>query len=175
MFDNVQHVLGEVARPNYTTHLRIPEVGIRDGSGNIVGTVQSNVPDLVVVSGALPGSPQVSEGANLTLRFRRGEPFKGEPGLVWTIEGDKGELRLIAPSGPAINAMAYGQPVTIEVHDYDTDEVSPVEWSWYDWQEELPIASRNIGALYEVFAEGGAYPTFQDALRRHEQIDGFLN
>lgn len=175
MFDNIQHVLGEVTDPKHASHLRIPEVSIRDASGTITETVKSNVPDLVVISGALPGSPHVSRGANLTLRFRRGEPFKSEPGLVWTIEGDKGELRLIAPSGPAINAMAYAEPVTIEVHDYATNEVKPVEWSWYDWQEELPIASRNIGALYEVFADGGEYPTFQDAVKRHEQIEQFLD
>lgn len=174
MFDNIQHVLGTVASPNSTTHIRYPNVGLRDGSRNIVDTVTSDVPDLIVVSGALPASPQVSEGANLTIRFRRGETFKGDPGLIWTIEGDKGELRLTAPSGPAINAMAYNEPVTIDVHDYTTDEVTPLEWSWYDWQEELPVASRNIAALYEVFADGGEYPTFQDALERHEQIDGFL-
>lgn len=161
--------------PNHTSHLRIPEVNIRDASGTIIETVKSNVPDLVIISGGLPASPHISEGANFTLRIRRGEPFKGEPGLVWTIEGDKGELRLIAPSGPAINAMAYSKPVTIDVHDYATDEVTPVEWSWYDWQEELPVPSRNVGALYDAFADGGEYPTFQDAVKRHEQIDSLLD
>ena len=156
------------------THIRYPEVGLRDGAGNIIETVTSNVPDLVVISGPLPGSALVSEGANLTIRFRRGEQFKGDPGLVWTIEGDKGELRLISPSGPALNARAYDEPVTIEVHDYASDEVTSLEWSWYDWQEELPVTSRNIGALYEVYADGGEYPTFQHALERHEQIDSFL-
>ena len=174
VFDNVQHVLGEVKDPKIATQIRYPEVGIRDGEGNITETVKPDVPDLVVLSGALPGNSLVSKGANLTLRFRRGEPFKSEPGLVWTIEGDKGELRLVAPGGPAINAMSYDPPVTLEIHDYATDEVTPVEWSWYDWQAELPVASRNIAALYEVFAEGGKYPTFQDALERHEQVDGIL-
>lgn len=171
MFDNIQHVLGEVTNPSYATHFRYPEIGIRDASWNLVGTATTDVPDLIVISGGLRGREFVSEGANLTVRFRRGEPFKGEPGLVWTIEGDKGELRLTAPSGPALQSLAYDQPVTIEVHDYDTDQVTPVEWSWYDWQEELPLFSRNIGALYEAFAEGGEYPTFQDAAGRHEQLE----
>ena len=155
-----------------TLQIRRPEVDIRDGDGIIRETVTSDVPDLIYVSGALPGSPIISDGAILAIRYRRGDPFKGEPGLVWTIEGEKGEIRLVSPSGPAIQALS--EPGTIEIHNFDTDEVETVEWKWHDWQEGLPIPARNIGALYEAFADGRKYPTFQDAVERHEQISSFL-
>ncbi|SPO01774.1 related to transcription co-repressor GAL80 [Cephalotrichum gorgonifer] len=171
--DSIQHILGVIQSPSSTTQIRYPDVKIRGPEGTIIEIIKSDVPDLIVVSGALPGTSRVVEGATLSIRFRRGAAFKDEPGLVWTIEGEKGELRLVAPSGPAVQAV-FSKPISIEVHDYATDEVAPIEWAWYDWQEELPIASRNIGALYEAFAEGGGYATFQDALERHEQIDNLL-
>lgn len=159
--------------PKSTLQVRRPEVGIRDGAGNVSETVESDVPDIIYVSGALRGSPIVSDGATLAIRYRRGVPFKGEPDLVWTIDGEKGELRLISPSGSAIQALS--EPGAIEIHDYATDEVATIEWSWHDWQEELPVPGRNIGALYEALAGGQDYPTFHDAVERHEQISIFLH
>lgn len=172
MFDNIEYVLGTVQNAKVTAQTRRPQVGIRDGEGNIRETVTADVPDLIHVSGALPGRSAVSDGATLAIRYRRGDPFKGEPGLVWTIEGEKGELRLISQDGPAIQALS--QPGVIEIHDFATDKVETVEWSWHDWQQELPPSAKNIGALYEAFADGRDYPTFQDAVERHEQISSFL-
>ncbi len=69
------------------------------------------------------------------MRYRKGPPFKGEPAFVWTVSGEKGELRLVSPAGAALQANVYGDaPVTIDVHDFDTDEVVPVEWEWAAWQ-----------------------------------------
>lgn len=50
----------------------------------------------------------------------------------------------------------------MEIHDYVSDEVSSFEWAWHGWQEDLPGPSKNIGALYEAFAEEeeGGYASF---------------
>lgn len=97
---------------------------------------------------------------------------------MWTVNGEKGEIRLVSPGGPSLQAGSYTPPVTIEVHDFESDEVEVVDWSWESWQEELPIMARNIAALYERFAAGvvdDATSTFASALERHEQIGSLLS
>ena len=142
----------------------------------IVGTVKSNVPDLVIVAGTLSQSDITQKNASFLFRFRRGQPFAGEPDLVWTINGEKGEIRLVAPSGAALHANASTDDLTIEIHDYETDKVESVEWSFEDWQTELPLFARNTGKVYDVYAAGeGPVPTFGDALVRHEQLEGMLS
>lgn len=174
VFEWLQFVLGDLQ--NIESHLQIqrPEVPIRDpASGAIVETVQSDVPDLILVTGSLPASEHVRGGATLHVRFRRGQPFKGEIPLVWTVAGEKGEVRLSASGGPSIAAMGHGAPLAIEVHDFETDTVESVEWAWPAAKEELNVVARNIGALYEAFAAGDEtkYPTFDHAVKRHRQLE----
>ena len=66
--------------------------------------------------------------------------------------------------------------MTIEVHDFETDEVTSEEWKWGSWQEELPLVARSIAVLYELFAAGDVsqYVTFDVALKRHEQLNSIL-
>ena len=156
--------------------LRRPAVEIRDpGTGKTIKTVTSDVPDYIVVTGVLEESKVTRAGATALLRFRRGQPFPGDAPLVWTIHGEKGEIRVVSPGSTAIQANAFDAPVPIEVHDFETDKVDKVEWAWADWQAELPVAARNVASLYEAYAEGKPYPTFEDALRRHEQLDEILS
>lgn len=177
MFDQIQFVLGDVQ--NITPHLQLqrPNVPLRDPSTKqVVETVKSNVPDLIIINSTLPASPTAAEGANVLYRFRRGPPFHGEPPLVWTITGEKGEIRLQSFTGVALHANSYNEPVDIEVHDFATDEVQKVEWTWQSWQEELPGVGRSVALLYDKFAYGpfeGA-PTFETALSRHEQIENHI-
>lgn len=137
----------------------------------VIETVKSDVPDLVIATGTLRESPIAQEGAALYFRLRRGQPFLGEDPLVWTINGEKGEIRLSSPGGTALQATAYNKPVTIEVHDHETDSVQKIEWGWTDWQEEISVIGRNTGALYENYVNGDAYPTFEDALKLHEKLE----
>lgn len=62
------------------------------------------------------------------------------------------------------------------MHDFEKDEVEFVDWNWQEWQEELPVVARSVGALYDAFAAGdeSKYPTFEDALARYEQLDKIL-
>jgi hypothetical protein len=183
VFDFVQEAVGQTVDVQAHFQLQRPEAKVRDPKTNeIIQTVKSDVPDLITTIGTIETSPTVQEGAQLSVRLRRGAPFPGEPALVWTVNGEKGEIRLAATSGVALQAMAYTQGVrnggvSLEVHDFGTDKVEEVEWEWAPWQEELPINARSVGAVYEAFADGkkGGYPTFEDALTRHQQLEGFIS
>ncbi|KZL78866.1 oxidoreductase family protein [Colletotrichum incanum] len=178
LFDQVQHVLGEAAIQHSHLQIQRPNVRIRDPSTQqIVETVSTNVPDLIVATASLPSSDFVVPNATLLARFRRGQPFPGEPQLTWTINGEKGEIRLISQDSVALQAFADGDQVRIEVHDFESDSVERVAWKWADWQDELPVPAKCIGAVYDAFAEGegAGVPSFEDAVRRHEQLAGLLS
>lgn len=183
MFDYVQSVLGEATELQASLQLQRPNVKLRDGSGKITETVVSDVPDLLSVSGIIQESSFTQKGATLQVRYRRGQPFKGEPAFAWHINCEKGEIRLTSPSGSSIHANSYSEPVVIEVHDFATDEVRTLDWAWPEWQEEneLPIVSRSVALLYEALHEHLSkgvpreYPDFADAVKRHEQLDSILS
>lgn len=178
VFDSVQTAVGSVGDLKGHIQLQRPDVGIRDPKTNAVTkVVKSDTPDLIIATGVLPSSTTVQEGANFLTRFRRGQVFPGDPALEWTVNGEKGEIRLVATASPAIQALAADGPIVIEVHDHASDTVEKIEWDWLSWQNDLPINARNIGALYEAFADGEEinYPSFADALGLHEQLDQIIN
>ncbi|KAF6842244.1 oxidoreductase family protein [Colletotrichum musicola] len=171
----IQSVLGEATSLKAHNQIQRPQVQIRDpATREIVETVTSTVPDLVITTATIAPSDYVAENATLLARFRRGQPFKGEPALVWSINGEKGEIRVTSDASTALQAGAETSAVRIEVHDFAADEVEKVEWEWEGWQAELPVWTRSIGRLYEDFAEGKAVPTFEEAVRRHEQLETIL-
>ncbi|KAF6809711.1 oxidoreductase family protein [Colletotrichum sojae] len=175
LFDQIQSVLGEATSLKAHSQIQRPRVQIRGpASKEIVETVTSTVPDLVVATATIASSDHVAEGATLLARFRRGQPFKGEPALVWSINGEKGEIRVTSDATTALQAGAETSAVRIELHDFATDEVEKVEWEWEGWQAELPVWSRSIGRLYEDFTEGKDVPTFEEAVKRHEQLETIL-
>ncbi|KAJ1568462.1 hypothetical protein HK405_001735, partial [Cladochytrium tenue] len=174
LFDTVQSIVGDISDLHGHLQLQRPDVKLLDrATGAIVGTQRSNVPDLIVAAGSIPESPTTQKDASALLRFRVGAPWPEDPPLVLTIHGEKGELRLTSHAGSSLG-VAYQKPVVIDLHDFATDTVERIEWSWEDWQEELPFAARNIGLVYEAFAKGEGYPTFEDAVKRHEQLDALL-
>lgn len=171
--------MGDIANIKSHLHLQRPSIRIRDTeSDKFVDTVTSNVPDITFATGTLKESTTVQKDAAVSVRFRRGQAFPGEPPLIITFNGEKGEIRLRGYGGTALNASAYSEPVIIEVHDFETDTVEQVEWKWSEWQEEneIPIIGRNIAAVYEAFANGNAEElvSFKEALKRLEQLEGML-
>lgn len=115
-------------------------------------------------------------GASLYVRFRRGQPYKGEAPLTWHINCEKGEIRLTSTAGAAL--QVGGDGISVEVHDFEKDEIHSVPWAWPDWQDgkDYPPPSRNIASVYDGFAaNAGGYPTFEDALRRHEQLGAIIS
>ncbi|KAL4728311.1 hypothetical protein ACLX1H_005054 [Fusarium chlamydosporum] len=179
IFDAYQTIVGDIANIKSHLHLQRPSIRIRDTeSDKFVDTVTSNVPDITFATGTLKESTTVQKDAAVSVRFRRGQAFPGEPPLIITFNGEKGEIRLRGYGGTALNASAYSEPVIIEVHDFETDTVEQVEWKWSEWQEEneIPIIGRNIAAVYEAFANGNTEElvSFKEALKRLEQLEGML-
>ncbi|KAH8887242.1 NAD(P)-binding protein [Thozetella sp. PMI_491] len=177
LFDFVQSVLGEAQDIQSRLQLQRPEVDITVDDV-AVRTARSDVPDFFVLTATLTPSNFTQKGAILLLSCRTGQPFPGQPTVDWTIEGEGGRIRLQAYGSSALNAAApyFSKPVTIELHDFKNDKVEKVPWEWEEWQDELPIPTRNIASVYESFASGSAYiPTFEHALVRHEQLQQMLN
>ncbi|KAI0158801.1 hypothetical protein BJ166DRAFT_528487 [Pestalotiopsis sp. NC0098] len=170
----IQHVLGDIENVQSRLQIQRPQVKIVD-PGKDAEIIESDVPDLAFLQGSLPESATVAKDASISITYRRGQPFKGEPGLDWTIHGEKGEIRVRAFDGPALNAGGDG--ATIEVHDFASYEVQAVDWKYADAYAGLPTPARNIGALYDAFASGdeAAYPDFERAMVRHRQLGGILD
>ncbi|KAK4139568.1 uncharacterized protein C8A04DRAFT_15743 [Dichotomopilus funicola] len=176
----IEASIGDLASFRGDYHLQRPEVEIADGEGKVVGKATSNVPDLILGLGRWGESSITQANAPLHYRFRRGPPFPGDSALVWTIQGEKGEIRIVSPQSTFVHIGDPNAPQVIEVHSFDTNEVEKVEWDWPEWQKELPYPARAIGAVYESYAAtkaSGAEPnhlTFADAARRHEYLDNAL-
>lgn len=155
--------------------LQRPKLNILDPStGKIVDTVTSDVPDLIHMTGSLPESEHIVKDATLHMSFRRAQAFQGEPALVWTLLGEKGEIRLTAVLDIMLQASQL-LDVTIEVHDHDRGEVERVDFGWGS-SLELPYLTRSYVPIYEAYASGivGAYADFDHALKRHKQLDEML-
>lgn len=159
--DYVAHVLGEFVSFSSQLEIQRPEVEIID-DGKVLETVNSDVPDLLMLHGTL------SSNVPLSFYFRRGEPFKNDPGLTWNIHGEAGEIKV---QGPGPSFQANDDNFKILVHDFTKDAVEEVNWksSFVD----LPVPARNVAALYETFAEADPkqYPDFENAVVRHRQIE----
>ncbi|KAK7754966.1 hypothetical protein SLS62_003050 [Diatrype stigma] len=174
-FDWVQHVLGDLGTMQSRLQLQRPKLNVLDPtSGRTIDTVTSDVPDLVHMTASLLGSEHVVKDATLHMSFRRAPAFQGEPALVWTILGEKGEIRLTAVLETMLQVSEM-LDVTIEVHDHEGGAVERVEFGW-DSFLELPYQTRSYGPIYEAYAAGtvGSYADFEHALKRHEQLDGML-
>ncbi|KAF5025862.1 hypothetical protein F66182_2084 [Fusarium sp. NRRL 66182] len=177
LFDQLQYILGDIT--NFKSRLQIqrPNVKIQDTATNkITETVTSQVPDLIIATGTLRESETTQKDASVLLRFRRGQSFPGEPHLRISIYGEKGEIRVTSAASAILHVGASRDTIKIEVHDFETDKVEEVDWKHEAWQEEIPAVSRSIAAVYDTFADGGkeGLVTFDDALLRHEQLEGLL-
>jgi hypothetical protein len=182
VFDFVLSVVGELdpSSVHARTQLQRPDIRIRDPTTNkIIEHITSDVPDLLSLHGALASSPQSVPGATLSFLFRRGQPFPGTPSLVWTINCERGEIRLISPTGIALQASASDESVKIQVHYFATDEIENVEWAWNKRQEELPLFARSVSECLYAFAEGreegDGWAGIESAAVRARLIEQFLN
>ena len=175
VFDWVQNVLGDVHNIQSRLQLQRPKIKVLDPYfGRSTNTIQSDVPDVIYVTGTLPGSEHIVKDATIHMRFRRAPAFLGEPALVWTILGEKGEIRLTAAYDTMLQVSQLGD-VTIEIDDHEKREIERVDFKW-DAFSELPLLSRSYGSLYEAYATGavGKYADFDHGLKRHTQLDGLF-
>ncbi|KAI0508980.1 oxidoreductase family protein [Xylaria bambusicola] len=183
--DYVHDVLGEFDGFQSRMQIQRPVLKIRDSNGVTTDQeIRSDVPDLVAVHGKLAkGKADIADNATLSFTFRSGHQFKGTPGFIWTINGEKGEI-MVTANGAYVHSDSYKDPIDIQLHDHATDEVVPIEWDWQDWQKDLPRRSRIVAELYERFArwwESGApagdlpqeseWPRLHDAVARMKEFD----
>ena len=162
MIDYIHFVLGEFSEFQAHSAVVQKEVKIMGSEGEVLETVETDVPDFLTVHGTLEGEQKVP----LAVTFRRWQPFKGTSGLDWHITGTKGEIRITSPK-PILNALDEGTEILVE--EYATREVEKVEWK-HDYQDQ-PLMARNVAGLYEAFAKGDEYPDFEVATRRLRELD----
>ncbi|CAK5273694.1 unnamed protein product [Mycena citricolor] len=174
-FDLIQTVLGEATEIKSQPQLQRPINTVRDpATDTVTDNIKSDVPDLFIVTARLTESPTVVRDASLLFRFRRSPPFPGEPALVWSIAGEKGEIRVTNQAFSMLHMVSAG--IVVEVHDFETDKVEKVEFDLEEsWPGDAtaPLPSKIVALLYDRFATEGQYPTWEDAVKRHEQMDDF--
>ncbi|KAI6869618.1 hypothetical protein KC338_g2467 [Hortaea werneckii] len=176
--DAVHSVLGEFETFQSHTQVQRPGQEILNRSDGTRTSKVSDVPDLVSIHGTLATQhPYVAPGASLVVNFHYEPPFPGTTPLVWTITGEKGQIRLSAESGSLIQTNASG-PMTLQVYMFDSGKVEDISWGWEDWQTALPHRARNIGKLYEIYAENKTaeygVADFDAAVKRHQEMDALL-
>lgn len=111
------------------------------------------------------------------MTLRGGPPFPGVPGVDWHIYGSKGEIRFTAPA-PLIQMGSAG--VKIEVQNGEGGDVETVEVERDAFDDlaagekagHFALAACNVGRLYAALKEGKLTSTFEDAVERHELIEG---
>jgi hypothetical protein len=183
VFDFVLSVLGELDPSTVSTKLQLqrPSVRIRDpATKKIVDTVTSTVPDLISLHGAILPSDQTVEDATLSVFFRRGQPFPGTPPLIWTINCEYGEIRVVNNDSTSLHASGYNLPLVFQIHYFEDDRVEDVTFKWSKDQEAVPAVGRSVLSALFGFAdalagrEGDGWLSLEDAAKRAAQIEGYL-
>jgi predicted dehydrogenase len=183
MIDYVHEVLGGWQEFHTKMQIQRPELKLSGTNGMTNRIIKSDVPDLISAHGTLRTDKGVTvPGATLTASFRLGQAFKGEPGFVWYIAGEMGELRVTAPGPYLMSGDSFDGPIAIDHHDYGTDEVRDLGWNWPEWQKELGLRARSVAEVYERYAEwveggkgdvveGREWPRVEDGVGLMEEFD----
>ncbi|KAF3048326.1 hypothetical protein E8E12_011691 [Didymella heteroderae] len=131
-------------------------------------SVKPGVPDYPSVQGVPQNNKGVVvPGATLLATFRLGLQFKDQPGLMWIINGEEGELRLAAP-GPHFQAgYSFDGPITVAHHDHATDELTDLGWDWSERQKKYRLRATSTAELFERYAD--QVETGQPEFISHEQ------
>jgi predicted dehydrogenase len=117
-------------------------------------------------------SAELSSGALLSLHYRGGMP-RGTPGLVWDINGTRGDLRITGPLG-------HAQLVPLSVQGATTSEPAlhamEVPASFQASVFGLTPEPGNVARLYARLASdlrdgSRSAPSFQDAVRLHRLLE----
>ena len=142
-----------------------PKVNLIDleNKGKVVDTITKDTPDNISLQG------RFKSGTLLNYGLRSAAPFPGEPGMRWTINGEKGEVLITCPS--AMFDINH-EGVKIQLHELSNDKAEDIELP-ADKLADLQHPAQNVGRLYEAYAEGDTkgYCDWNLALKRHELIE----
>jgi len=155
----IRDVLGEVGRVSAVLATRRPTARALD-TGNVLPVT---APDQVLVSGLL------ESGAPISIHYRGGAS-RDPVGLLWEINGTKGDIRLTAPSGH-LQMVPLHLSVVLDGGKY----VEPLELDndrrgWPEGSE-----AGNVARLYAAMADDirngtRTAPNFDDAVTLHRII-----
>lgn len=167
--DYVQYVLGYGFKTIHSLLAnRRTHIALTDAEGKVIEPHhRKNADDTIFLNGTL------STGIPLSMTLRGGQPFKGAPGLVWSIYGSTGEIRITA-GGPFLQ-IGYAESqggIKVEVHSFGDGKDSVEEVETVDELEDLPMPGRNVARVYKELEEGKISCTFEDAVDRHTFIEG---
>lgn len=156
---------GELEAFSSVMGIERPRMNLIDLSkkGEVVDTIDKDTPDNIMLQG------RFKSGALVSYELRSASQFPGEPGVRWTIHGDKGEIQVTCPSGMFdINH----EGVKIQLHELSKDKAETVELPSDDLSD-LKHPSQNVGRLYDAYAKGDtkSYSDWKLALQRHELIE----
>ena len=146
-----------------------PKMKIRKEDGSISQELyEKTTQDQMMLQGRLARDP----AAMLTLHLRAGENPVDGPGTVWTIYGEKGELR-VEWEGPGPHSRPA---MSIKMSNFEQNVIEDVSWDegGSRWAS-LPVPAQNVGHLYELFAEGKGYADWDVALKRQELLESFYD
>lgn len=168
-FDVITNTLGQLSSFSAILGIQRSETKLRSaplaaGPGvPIVGTIPRTTPDHILLQGHL------ASGALISYSVRGGLPIPGTPGLVWSIYGENGEIRVTA-EGTNLHIGAPGD--SIMIHDHATNTAEKIEWENDQW-DELPWPAKNVARLYEAFAldDKQAYADWDESLVRHRLVE----
>lgn len=174
MLDAIFFVHGE-PQPTYSTllgNLR-PEMRIAKPDGSITTeTYPKSTPDQILMHGHLSSSSDKAPAPVFTYHLRAGNRFTGTPGATWRIYGDKAEL-LVEIDGAA---PQVGAGFRVRICDGATGKVEElsIEEDGDEWAKLSP-AARQVGRLYEAYANGDEYPDWDVAGKRFDILEKFYD
>jgi len=160
-------VLGELESQHTLLGSQYPTIDILKPDGTIAIKSQPQTShDLLSLHGRL------QNGASLTFHLRgvgRGATFPSTPNLDWRIFGSTGDIR-VTHDESILGGGVETTPI-IELRKGEKVERIEVKVDELEGVGEMPLIARNIGAVYEAFAEGEGYADFEHAVRRHRLIE----
>ncbi|KAI9023180.1 hypothetical protein DFJ74DRAFT_668054 [Hyaloraphidium curvatum] len=168
-FDAINQTVGQLDTFSSILAITRPETLLRSTpltagpDAPIVGSVPRTTHDQVLIQGHLVS------GALLSYHLRGGQPFPGFPGLLWTVYGESGEIR-VTTNGSNLHIGAEGDAVA--VHNHKTGKVEAVEVAKDQW-DDLPFPARNVARLYEAFAaeRTADYADWDASVTRHKLVE----
>jgi len=180
--DFVFYTLGEPKTLNTILANQRPKVTIVDKKTTPptpLRTVTKDTPDQILLQGEL------ESGVVFSYHLRGGPPFPDTPTppFIWRIYGETGEIE-VSGSSCLLN-VGYSPDLQVRLHDHKSGKVEVISTPDNEFFAALPVASRNMGRVYDGYAElkgikstvGGtveALVDFKEALKRHVLIDEAL-
>jgi len=170
-WDYIQYVLGYGFKSAHSIlSNRRPTIKLLDSTGKVVEEKHAKTSDdTIFLQGLISSSSSPGDGIPFSYTLRGGKPFPSTNGLTWSIYGQTGEI-LVTASSPFLQ-IGY-EDMKIQLHDFASDKVEEVDFAELEKLGDLPMPGRNVARVYRALAQGKESCTFEDAVERHEFIEG---